>query len=153
MDISNNVNMYEACLMHARADRALRLVVSKQLEQFDLTMMEWLLMATVCCSKGNQMTMSGVAQALNVTLPQVTALANNLVRSKLIRQKVNNRDKRSRYLIVTLTGKRLIERVEIVIDSRLRAWLSRVPEHQLKIYMETVGMIANLPTDKIQTEL
>ncbi len=146
MGEADNVNMYEACLMHARADRALRLVVSKELEQFDLTMMEWLLMATVCGSLRSGMTMSEVAQALNVTLPQVTALANNLVRSKLIKQKINLRDKRSRYLIATLAGKRLITRVEVAIDTKLRTWLGNIPKDQFKNYMITVEMIAELPT-------
>ncbi len=146
---SNKVNMYEACLMHARADRALRLVVSKQLEKFELTMMEWLLMATVCCSARNEITMSGVAQALNVTLPQVTALANNLVRSKLIKQKINTKDKRSRYLTATLSGKRLIERVEVTIDETLRNWLAAIPQDQLMNYMKTVEMIADLPNVEV----
>lgn len=141
----DSVNMYEACLTHARADRALRLVVAKQLERFDLTMMEWLLMATVSGSPGKGMTMSAVAQALNVTLPQVTALANNLVRSKLIKQKINTRDKRSRYLTATPAGKRLIERVEVVIDDTLRTWLANIPKDQLRDYMNTLEMIAALP--------
>ncbi len=146
VDKENNINMYEACLMHARADRALRLVVSKHLEQFGLTMMEWLLMATVCCSPKRGMTMSDVAAALNVTLPQVTALANNLVRSKFIKQKVNTSDKRSRYLSATVAGKRLIEKVEVAIDATLREWLKDIPEAQLKEYISTVELIAELPT-------
>lgn len=146
MEDSEEINMYEACLMHARADRALRLVVSKQLEQFELTMMEWLLMATVCCSPHSGMTMSNVAGALNVTLPQVTALANNLVRSKLIKQKVNIRDKRSRYLMATPAGKRLIGRVEVAINDSLRQWLGRIPKENLALYIQTVKMIADLPT-------
>jgi hypothetical protein len=37
MEEFRGISMYQACLMHARADRALRLVVAKQLVEFDLT--------------------------------------------------------------------------------------------------------------------
>lgn len=140
--------MYQTCLMHARADRALRLVVAKQLEQFDLTMMEWLLLATVCAAPREGLTMSSVAAALDVTLPQITALANSLVRTKLLKQKVSIQDKRSRFLTSTITGKRLLARVEESINESMRKWLETIPRDQLINYMETVEKIAKLPTEK-----
>lgn len=148
MDEFRGISMYQTCLMHARADRALRLVVAKQLEQFDLTMMEWLLLATVCAGPREGLTMSSVAAALDVTLPQITALANSLVRTKLIKQKVSSQDKRSRFLMPTITGKRLLTRVDEAVDQSMRTWLETIPREQLINYMETVETIAKLPTEK-----
>lgn len=140
--------MYKACLMHARADRALRLVVAKQLEEFDLTMMEWLLLATVCAVPREGMTMTEVASALDVTLPQVTALANSLVRTKLIRQKVSSQDRRSRRLTASISGKRLMSRVEETINRSMNKWLANISREQLENYMLTVEQLANIPTQK-----
>jgi hypothetical protein len=74
MEESEEITMYQACLLHSRADRALRLVIARQLDQFNVTMMEWLLMGAVSSGPKDGMTMSAVAAALDVTLPQVTAL-------------------------------------------------------------------------------
>lgn len=148
MENFQGLSMYQACLMHARADRALRLVVAKQLEEFDLTMMEWLLLATVAAAPREGMTMSAVASALDVTLPQVTALANSLVRTKLIRQKVSSHDRRSRYLTSTISGKRLMAKVEEATDNSMRQWLGDIPDEQVHIYMATVEKLAKLPAEK-----
>lgn len=140
--------MYQTCLMHARADRTLRLLVAKQLEQFDLTMMEWLLLATVTAAPREGLTMSAVAAALDVTLPQVTALANSLVKTKLVKQKISSQDRRSRFLIATIAGKRLMARVEDAINQSMRDWLKDIPREQLENYIETVELLAVLPADK-----
>lgn len=147
MEELRDISMYQACLMHARADRTLRLLVAKQLEQFDLTMMEWLLLATVTAAPREGMTMSAVAGALDVTLPQITALANSLVKTKLVKQKVSSKDRRSRFLIATIGGKRLMSRVEEAINKSMRQWLQDIPHEKLVNYIETVEQLAKLPTD------
>lgn len=146
MEEFRGISMYEACLMHARADRALRLVIAKRLEEFDLTMMEWLLLATVCNGPKEGMTMSEVAGALEVTLPQITALTNSLVKTKLVKQKINSQDRRSRHLTCTLSGKRLIGRVEESVNEHMQKLLEDVPVEKLSSYIETVNKLAQLPT-------
>jgi DNA-binding MarR family transcriptional regulator len=125
----------------------LRLVVAKQLVEFDLTMMEWLLLATVCAGPKEGMTMTSVAEALDVTLPQITALTNSLVKTKLVRQKVSSQDRRSRRLTCTISGRRLIMRVEEAMNVSMEKWLSGIPREQLETYIETVEKLAKLPTD------
>ncbi len=140
--------MYQACLMHARADRALRLLIANQLEQFDLTMMEWLLLATVCNGPREGMTMSAVAGTLDVTLPQITALTNSLVKTRLVKQKVSSQDRRSRQLTCTIAGKRLIARIEDAVNDSMKQWLGDIPHDQLENYMHTVEKLANLAAEK-----
>lgn len=137
------VTMYEACLAHSRADRALRLVVSKQLEKFNVTMMEWLLMSVVEKGPKEGMTMSAVASSLDVTLPQVTALTASLTKLKLLKQKVSRQDRRSRRLVMTVAGKKLLAEIEEVVNKAMREWVSDVPEDQLKVYLKTVEILAN----------
>jgi DNA-binding MarR family transcriptional regulator len=136
--------MYETLLMHSRADRALRVVVAKELENFELTMMEWLLLATVCSGPPVGHTMTSVAQTLDVTLPQVTALMNKLTKRKLLKQKVSSHDRRSRRLTCTPTGSKMMADIEGVLESRVSQWLQGIPAEQLEAYQRTVGQIAEL---------
>ncbi len=139
----SSITMYQALLLHSRADRALRLVVARQLERFNVTMMEWLLMGTVQNGPNEGMTMSAVASALDVTLPQVTALTANLTKLKLIKQKVSRQDRRSRRLVGTSTGKRQLGVIEEELEKAMRDWVGDVPKEQWQIYLKTVEVLAN----------
>lgn len=137
------MTMYQTCLLHSRADRALRLVVSRKLEQFNVTMMEWLLMGVVQNGPKEGMTMSEVASALDVTLPQVTALTARLTKLKLLKQKVSRQDRRSRRLAVTSAGRKLLGEMEGDVDGALREWMSDIPEDKLKNYLDTLETLAS----------
>ena len=143
MGDDQDINMYQVCLLHARADRALRLLVSKHLEEFELTMMEWLLLATVCNGSKEGLTMSAVAETLDVTLPQVTALTASLVKSKYLKQKVSIRDRRSRHLSCTIAGKRLIARIDETVNAGMREWFKDISSEKLANYIEIVEILAN----------
>ena len=143
MNDDNAITMYEACLLHSRADRALRVVVSRQLEHFNVTMMEWLLMGVVCAGAKDGMTMTAVASALDVTLPQVTALTSSLTKSKLVKQKVSRQDRRSRRLVCTPSGKRLVEDTEKAIAGAMKDWTKDIPREELEAYYKTVKHLAN----------
>lgn len=140
------MTMYEACLLHSRADRNLRDVVAKQLDNHKLTMMQWLMLATVCDHPGKGMTMSEVAKVLDVSLPQVTALMNDLVKAKYLRQKISNEDRRSRRLTCTIAGKRLAGKIESSINESMKNWLRDIPKDQLSSYMQTVEALAERNT-------
>lgn len=136
------ITMYQACLLHSRADRSLRMVVARQLEQFNVTMMEWLLMGVVSGGPKEGMTMSAVAASLDVTLPQVTALTASLTKAKLLKQKVSRQDRRSRRLICTNAGKRLLEDIEKAVNVAMKDWLKDVPRDELDTYFKTVEKLA-----------
>jgi MarR family transcriptional regulator for hemolysin len=144
MNDTTKTSMYEACLQHSRADRALRLVVARELEEFNITMMQWLLLATVAGGQGSGMRMTELAAALDVTMPQITALMNDLVELKLAKQKINSVDRRSRRLMATPTGKKLISQVESILDKALRDWLKDIPKNDLRSFLATSRQIADL---------
>jgi DNA-binding MarR family transcriptional regulator len=135
--------MYQTCLLHSRADRALRLIVSRRLEQFSVTMMEWLLMGVVQSGPKEGLTMSAVASALDVTLPQVTALTSRLTKLKLLKQKVSRQDRRSRRLAMTANGKKLLTEIESEVNKSLDEWVADIPEDRLQTYMEILELLAN----------
>lgn len=142
MNDTRTMTMYETCLLHSRADRNLRDVVTKQLDNHNLTMMQWLMLATVCGHTGKGMTMSEVAKVLDVSLPQVTALMNDLAKAKFVRQKISSEDRRSRRLTGTIIGKRLIGKIESSINEAMKQWLSDVPKDQIDSYMKTVEVLS-----------
>lgn len=135
--------MYEACLLHSRADRALRVVVSRQLERFNVTMMEWLLLGVVEHGPKEGSTMSVVAGTLDVTLPQVTALTASLIKAKLLKQRVSRQDRRSRRLISTSTGRRLQADIEKNVKEAMKDWTGNIPPDQLNVYFHTAELLAN----------
>jgi DNA-binding MarR family transcriptional regulator len=140
---------YDACLLHSKADRAVRTVVANSLEKYNLTMMEWLLLATVCYGPKEGMTMSAIADKLDVTLPQITALMNQIMETKLLKQKISAEDKRSRRLICTKAGKNLVEDIETSVRVSLKEWLKDLPEDTWNEYLKTLQTISitDIPKD------
>lgn len=137
------MTMYETCLLHARADRALRALVGIKLERHKLTMMEWLLLSVVVQGPSDGMSMSAVAQSLDVTLPQITALANKLLNLKMVRQKTQSHDRRSRHILATGKGKSLLEDIEDELAKAMKEWTSELPRTDYDNYMATVRWLAN----------
>lgn len=136
--------MYELCLLHARADRAMRAVVSRQLEVQKITMMEWLALGVVVTGPKNGVSMTNIAKVLDVTMPQVTALISNLISTKLIRQKVLASDRRGRQVMATLKGKRTIDKLELTIAKAMKSWSSHIEKRQLINYIKTVSELAKV---------
>lgn len=149
-EFSDSMSMYEACLLHSKTDRLLRLVVGRELEPFTITMMQWLLLVTVSKGPNSGMRMTELSEQLDVTMPQITALMNDLVELKLAKQKINSSDRRSRRLSVTTTGKKRLEEIDGTIDKALKDWLKPVPDSELKGYFATLTLMAKIepPSEK-----
>lgn len=136
------MKMYEVCLLHARADRATRALISERLAAQQITMMEWLLLGTVAGGSGQGLTMSEIAGSLHVTLPQVTALVNKLLPLKLIKQKSASSDRRSRLVTVTNKGQLTLDEANKALDIAMNDLLGGVPDDQLKAYLATLKQFA-----------
>ncbi len=97
------ISMYQACLLHSKAERVLKTLVSGVLEEWDITRMEWLLLATVNspAKKPDGHTMGEIADLLDIRLSQLTALASRLQASALLSQTVSPQDRRTKYLNIT----------------------------------------------------
>lgn len=140
------LTMYQACLLHSRADRILRGVVSSHLEGFRITRMEWLLLSAIVESKSMKLSMTELAKILNVSLPQVTALVTGLLKDGLVEQHEATHDRRSRFVSATAKGKELITQIEVSMRNTLREWLADIPRPQLAMYMLTVQQLADQKT-------
>ncbi len=143
--MEQELTMYELSLLHSKVDRSLRFVVTKVLENHKLTMMEWLLLATVCREQENNkgLSMSEIAHTLDVTLPQITALTAGLINNKLAKQKVSASDKRSRRLTCTTQGKKLIEEIDQDLTAIKDNWLDGITSADRDVYINVVKHLAN----------
>ncbi len=137
-------SMHELCLKHSRADRALRTIVSTQLEAQTLTMMEWLALGVIAEADRGGFSMSQVADALDVTLPQVTALVTSLVKMRLVKQKILFSDRRGRQVQITSRGRRLLSKLESHISKAVKVWTKDVPRTQLQTYILTVDHLSQI---------
>ena len=142
MTITDSISMGEICLLHARADRALRSIIAKELEQYNLTMMEWLLLGVVCGGPKEGLSMTAIANQLDVTLPQVTALMNNVTKLRLVKQKTQKHDRRSRHVVPTNVGKDLCRQVEGAVKQGLDKWLGGVESDELEVYLRVVKVMS-----------
>lgn len=154
--VLSEVTMYQVCLLHSRAERVLKSYISAQLETWNITRMEWLLLATVHekpkLAAGH--TMGQVAETLDVRLSQVTALATKMNNGKLISQKVAKHDRRTRYLKITKRGEKLLEEIEAGMRKAMKAWLAGIPRDQLTAYMDTVRQLgSDMKQKSTSTEL
>lgn len=147
-----NMTICEQFLLHARADRVVRSFVAAQLEPYQLTMMEWLLLGVVNKGPKEGVSMSMAAQTLDVTLPQITALANKLLALKLIRQKTQSHDRRSRHILPTGKGKTVLEDIESAIATALNDWIGKFDQEQKDEYMRNIQWLANHKYGENKTE-
>lgn len=113
------MTIYELCLLHSRADRALRNIVAEKLEPFEITMMQWLLLGVVKAAPKQGINMSDIATGLGITLPQVTALLSDLTKRRLTKLKTQRKDRRSRHASLTSRGEEILDKAAIEIESKL----------------------------------
>ncbi len=136
------ITMYQACLLHSRADRVLRALVADQLDYLKLTMMEWLLLGVIGEGPEEGLSLSEIAKRLDVSQPQVTALMVKVGQQKLVKQKIQRRDRRSRHVILSPRGQRMLTHTEEIIAQKMDNWLAEIPTDQLQHYIETVKYIS-----------
>jgi DNA-binding MarR family transcriptional regulator len=105
-------------------------------------MMEWLLLGVVGEGPDNGMSLSDIAKRLDVSQPQVTALMTKVSKQRLVRQKVQRHDRRSRHVVLSTRGQRMLDLIEDAIATRLKEWLADVPREQLKHYIQTIEFIS-----------
>lgn len=138
----SSTSAIELLLLHSRADRALRSLLTSQFEQYNITMMEWLLLGVLSKSSRDGMSMSAIASELAVTLPQVTALMTSVVKKKLVRLRTLKQDRRSRHAALSAKGEDILGQVEEAVTNVMRNWPEEISSEQLAAYLETVKAMA-----------
>lgn len=136
------MTIYELCLSHSHADRALRTIIAEQLQEARLTMMQWLLLGVLAEAPKQGLSMSEVAAKLGITLPQVTALTTDLTERRLAKLKTQSKDRRSRHALLTAKGEELLHSATKQVDTSLEALF---PEEKRQAYVELVKTFIEKP--------
>lgn len=140
-------SVFNLCLLHTRADRALRTIINEQLEPFKLTLMEWLLLGAAGEAPKKGLSLSSIAQRLEVSQPQITALMDKVLAKKFVRQKVPSSDRRGRLVALTPKGTKLLGDVEVTIKNHLNKWLNNGSSPEIKAYLENILRQTENPPD------
>lgn len=143
VDEENMMDVYTNCLLHAHSDRTFRATISSQLEPYQITMMEWLLLGVVAASPSRTASMSDIAVALKVTLPQVTALAAKLSPLKLIQQGAARVDKRTKLVQLTPNGQKVLEASNAAMEITYAAMFKGLSSDDVQSYHRVSQQLAN----------
>ena len=136
--------MFDIALLQSKAARNLQVALNQRLESFELTLMEWLFLGVVRTGGGGGLSMTAIATGLDVTMPQVTALSRDVIKRRLVRQKTQESDRRSRHLILTTKGKQLLDKIEPLAQSLLETISSEVGAEHVTAYavaLEELGYL------------
>lgn len=137
-----SATMYQACLMHSRAERVLKTIVAKHLKNYKITRMEWVVLATLDSNTGaSGYSMSALSQILDVKLSQLTILTSGISDAGLAKQVSPPNDKRTKLISATPKGSKLIDSIEKSMRSAMSEWLRDIPRDDLKAYMKTLDML------------
>ncbi len=134
--------MHELLLMQVRAERAMRAVVSRQIESQRLTMMEWLTLGVISSGSKKGLSMTEISKHLDVTLPQVTVLVAGLLRLKYAKQQTLAQDHRGKQVTITLKGRRILAKIDSTLAKALRRYTKTIPEDRLHAYVRTIEQLS-----------
>ncbi len=135
------VSIYQMYLLHSKADRVLRSAVSGQLDGFELSLAEWLLLSVVSEGPDQGLSLSEIARRLDVSQPQVTALMAAISGRKLVKQRTQRHDRRSRHVSLSVRGQRLLEQAEYAVMEKMPELMRGISRKQLAAYLETIRHI------------
>lgn len=142
---------YEMYLSIAGLDRSFKALLNRAIAGHSIGLMEWLLLSYVKDGPADGRNMSSIARALGVTLPQVTTLTNRLLKSRLIEQKTQEADRRTRHVLLLPAGKELINAAGVSVDRYVQERLLKVPHiHQTDLdeFFRTANLVSGVNSAK-----
>lgn len=137
------MTMYEACLLHSRAERVLKGMVSDILKQWGITRMEWLVLATAAqeARAADGLTMGELAGILDIKLSQLNVLVSKMTGVGYLELTVADHDRRIKYVQATEQGESLLRDVEGNMRRGMRAWLSNLDRDDLATYLDVLQQL------------
>ena len=133
-------DLYIGGAAQIKAYRILQTNVAEAVKSFGLgSVSEWLML---CHIYYNQNVMAReLAELLEVEAPLATRLVANLQQAGLVASRPHPTDKRVKFLNATPEAKKLIDKVEAMLEYRLTKLLKGVDEAELKTYQKVLSAI------------
>lgn len=137
-----DLTTYQACILQARAYRVLKDFVAKQLDGYDITMMEWVLLGVVHEAGSKGVSPSMLSQQLDVSLPMITRMLNSLNAAGYITRRNVLKDKRQQIIMATQQGRRLAQNIEGQVRGAMKEWLKDVNREDIAAYVRLMDRLA-----------
>lgn len=132
---------YSVMLAKMRAFRATKEVINKALSDFDITIMQWLMLG--CIERQSEGTTAGyIAEELNITMPLVTRFTTALKAKKLIEVVPLKSDKRTKIITLTPAGENLLYDTDPIVKQALKEWLAPIPSAEIQTYISVMLKVA-----------
>ena len=128
-------------LAKIRAERLTREVMSTALEEYNITLMEWLAVGALYRNE-KSLTSSQLAKELDVSKSYITKLTTQLHNKKLIDYTVSPEDKRVTFISLSDGGQKLISDSEPIVRRALAEWLKPIDREHVEIYMQVIVQVA-----------
>lgn len=130
-------SVFESILQATQVDRVLRQRAQEVTrEHGGITNTEWLLLSIIGKGPKKGLTMSALGATLGVSRPQITALLENLLVKRFIRQKKSSHDGRSRTATITQRGADTLKRIDEVMEQSFADLMKSIPGTHLQIYRQ-----------------
>ncbi len=137
----DTTSSYSVMLAKMRAFRATKDVIAKSLHNFDITIMQWLLLGYV--EKNHNGTTAGaIADELNITMPLVTRFTTVLLRKDLIKITPLPKDKRTKIITITSKGRKLLQSSDPIVKQALKVWLAPISQEEVRTYIAVMLQVA-----------
>ena len=101
------------------------------------------MLGVIINGSSKNISMSAIANELNVTLPQITALVNGLLHQKMVKQRFSAKDRRTRLVIVTSKGNMVYSDALKLMVEDSSGWFGNLSEDDINAYIRTMQHFTN----------
>ncbi|MDQ3238974.1 MAG: MarR family transcriptional regulator [bacterium] len=133
------LSTYKTGLLQAKAYRILKNYLSRNLDEYNLTMPEWALLGSIY--EKESMKLTEIAKLLDVEAPYATNLAEQLQKKGLVIRAESSDDRRVKRISLTKKGALLVPVVERNIKNAMRTIYNSVTQDELGVYIKVLQAI------------
>lgn len=126
-----------------RFDSALRVVVARALENYQLTVIESVVLSTIAKADDNTYTVTNIAHMFDMNTPQTTVLLAGLVKRNLIKTKTDGRDRRVKLISCTRSGRKVAFESDEHVQHAMRYWLFDLTDAEIEAYQSILKKITS----------
>lgn len=129
-------------ILHNRTGNAFKLVVARALDDFELSVLEWVILSRIASDETGEYTITKIAEDFDINVPQATVLIKALAKRSLVRQKVSAKDRRVKFLSCSRRGMKLAYDAEQAVQHAMRYWLFDLSDKEIIGYVGAMKKIS-----------
>lgn len=138
--VPNNLTTYEVALLQSKAYRSYNVRMSGALKEFDLVPPYWILLGVLFNHKEG-IRFTDIADMIGVKKPLVTRMVDKFEKDGLVQRRGSSEDKRSRSVLLTTRGIKLVPKVESRLRNEMRSILKEISPKDIISYVTVLEAI------------